>query len=145
MMGFLASLAGLKWKLISGGAAAMLVVASLFLLKAQMDNRHLVKQVAQLDARINAPTVGYVAKLAQANTNVATLEGAVDRQNTALRTQAAASAKSLGVLSAQVANIQRENLTLKAQAARMLATKPQGSTITERITDIDQRVLETLQ
>lgn len=141
----LGSILGLKWKIGAIAGAVALVVASIALFSAQIENRHLLKQNAQLDARINDRSTGYIAQLAQATTNVEQLKVAIDTQNLKLRTQAAESSRKLSALTAEIADIKRDNLKLKAHAAALLATKPQGSTLEQRIRDIDRRNLETLQ
>jgi len=139
------SLLGIREKLAVGGAAIALLIASFFLLQAQMENRSLTKLNNQLDARINNPATGYVVQLAQANTNVATLKTAVERQNVTIRTNAATADRQMAALNVALASAERRNVGLRADAARILNTPPKGNTLEQRVLDIDKRVLETLE
>lgn len=144
-MSLLDTVTGWKWKAAGIGAVVILAVASFFLFQAQMQNRSLTKLNTQLDARINNPATGYVAQLAQANTNVATLKTAVERQNVTIRTNAATADRKLAALNVALAGAERRNVGLRADAARILATPPKGNTLEQRVLDIDKRVLETLE
>lgn len=141
----LSSILGLKWKIGAIAAALALAAAAFFLFQAQMENRHLVTENTRLDARINDRTSGYVVQLAQATTNVKTLEAALNTQNERLREQATTSGQRLAELSATVTRIQRENQKLRTDATSLMATRPQGDTLEQRILDIDRRNLETLE
>ncbi len=144
-LGFLANLAGIKWKIFTGLAGLSFAAAAFFLLMAQMENRHLRKVNVQLEARINAPDIGYAAQLAQATTNVETLKLALDTQNVRLREQALASGTKLAELTTQIDRIRRENEKLRSDSAKILKGKPEGDTLAARVTDIDNRLLETLK
>jgi hypothetical protein len=144
-MSLLDTVTGWKWKAAGIGAVVILAVASFFLLQAQMENRSLTKLNNQLDARINNPATGYVVQLAQANTNVATLKTAVERQNVTIRTNAATADRQMAALNVALAGAERRNVGLRADAARILATPPKGNTLEQRVLDIDKRVLETLE
>ena len=144
-MSLLDTVTGWKWKAAGIGAVVILAVASFFLLQAQMENRSLTKLNNQLDARINNPATGYVVQLAQANTNVATLKTAVERQNVTIRTNAATADRQMVALNVALAGAERRNVGLRADAARILATPPKGNTLEQRVLDIDKRVLETLE
>ena len=144
-MSILDTVTGWKWKAVGIGAGVVLAIAAFFLFQAQMENRSLTKLNNQLDARINNPATGYVAQLAQANTNVATLKTAVERQNVTIRTNAATADRKLAALNVALAGAERRNVGLRADAARILATPPKGNTLEQRVLDIDKRVLETLE
>ncbi len=144
-MSIIDTVTGIRWKIAAGAGVAILVIASFFLFQAQMENRHLTKLNAQLDARINNPTTGLNAQLAQARTNSLQLESALATQNQRLREQATESNARLTALTARLTEIQRQNRQLAADRARIMATPPRGTTLDERVRDIDTRVLETLR
>lgn len=145
MMSWIETLTGMKWKIISGAAGIALLVAGFFLVVAQVENRYLVKKNVRLEELINDPDTGYIAQLAQANTNVETLTLAVETQNTKLRQQAEESARTLADLKATVARVQNDNARLRTASAKILNGKPRGNTLVERVTDVDNRLLETLK
>ena len=145
MMSWIETLTGIKWKIISGAAGIALLVAGFFLVVAQVENRHLVKKNVRLEEMINDPYTGYIVKLTQANTNVETLKLAVETQNKKLRQQAEESARTLADLKATVARVQNDNARLRAASAKILNGKPRGNTLAERVTDVDNRLLETLK
>ncbi|WP_242136997.1 hypothetical protein [Sphingomonas sp. TREG-RG-20F-R18-01] len=145
MSGILDILTGWKWKIAVGAGGLVLAAAAFFLLQAQLENRHLTKQVTQLEGRINDRTTGYVAQLAQATTNVKQLSVALDTQNEKLKTQAAQSGAELARLNAQISVIQHDNLRLKANSASLMNHDIKGDTLEQRVGDVDRALLETLK
>lgn len=143
--GMVDAVTGLRWKIAAGAAALVIAAAGIWLLSLQIENRHLGKLNTNLEARINAPGIGYAAKLAQAETNAATLSGTIDTVNAKLRQQEADAAKTVGELTVQIATINRANATLRANSAHIITGKPEGVTLEARVKDVDARVLETLK
>ena len=138
-------LGGIKWKIGAVVGGIGMVGCAVALLFAHIENRHLTKVNDNLDRQINAPKVGYVARLADAEHNTALLKGEIVKVNGKLKQQADESARKLAETTAIVARVQRENVTLKQQAARLLATPPKGDTLEARMRDVDARVLEGLK
>lgn len=133
------------WKGGTIAASFAMVVLGGFLVMAQLENRHLSKVNANLDALINDPKVGYVAKLAQAETNTATLKLGLERQRDSWKAEATKNARLLAETTARLAAAQDETRRAERQVGALLATKPRGATLEARVLDVDQRLLETLK
>jgi len=132
-------LTGNLWKLATGGAAIVGLVLSALLMSSYFENRDLMKQRTALQTSINDPVTGYVARLAQANTNVATLKHEVEVQNDAYDRLSAESKALLASKQAELAKAQAQTKAMQLRLNGFLATKPQGATLEDRVRDIDAR------
>jgi hypothetical protein len=137
-------LSGQLWKFATGGAAIIAVGLGIGLTYAHIENRVLRHRVEVVEASITDPKTGYVARLAQSETNVATVTEGLKAQNTALAMRAAVDTRNLVRVTAQLKDIQRDNRKKDIQIQRFLALPPTGSTLEDRYSDIDRRILETL-
>lgn len=133
---------GQLWKLATGAAAVALLVLGFMLTTSYLQNRDLSKQRDVLSARINDPATGYIAKLAQARTNVETLKVEVERQNAAYDKLSVESQAALKAAQARLAAAQAETRALERKVAGFLATAPKGATLDERVRDIDERAMK---
>lgn len=132
------------WKLATGGAALLTIILSAFLLSSYFENRDLMSQRNELAKQINDPKTGFVARMAQAQTNIETLKATVESQNTAYRNLSQQSEARLASLRAEVVAAQKREQIVSQKLQQFLATKPQGATLEERIEDIDRRALSEL-
>lgn len=133
------------WKLAAGGAVAVTLGLAATLVVVKIDNNQLANLNAQLDARINDPSTGYVARLAQATTNVETLKAALVEQNTVYQRKSDADAARLRETEAKLAVALIERAKIQKQVNAFLAIKPRGNTLEDRVLDVDTRLLEMLK
>lgn len=133
------------WKLatIISGFISLGMVA--LLATTYMENRHLVSQNLQMDQKINDPKTGFVTRLAQANTNIEQLKVSIDRQNQAYASLQAESAARLRETERRLVMAQSQTRAVEARLNHFLATGPQGTTLQERVEDIDARILTELR
>lgn len=131
---FLDRLTALKWQIAAGAGAAISIGLSVALLTAKIEIRHLTK--------VND---GLTVDLTQSKANVATLESAIATQNTALEQMGrdAAAAVALSEARVEAANVARKQA--ERRAAALLADKPRGRTLEERVLDVDGRIMEALK
>lgn len=132
------------WKLATILTGVVSLVLTSLLLASYFENRNLTRQSAQMSETINNPKTGYIARLAQANTNVAQLRTSVEVQNRAYRELQSVSAARLAATERRLALAQAETRRMERNLAEFLATAPQGTTFEERVRDIDERILEEL-
>jgi hypothetical protein len=138
-------LTGGLWKIMTGLAGLLSIALSLALANSYFQNRTLQHQVAVIDARINDPKTGFIMKLAQADTNVATLKVALDQQNLKLQAQSDADAKALSDVEAALDAVQHDNQKKDRVISKFLAIPPKGDTLIDRYQDIDQRLVGGLK
>lgn len=129
---------GWKTKIIAGVAGLALAGALFFLALNIAENRHLTKVNAGLDARINDPSTGYVAKLAQTETNTTQLTATLADQKKQFDAKAAADAAALAASTAQLKAIQADNVRLRRASATIMAAP-------DDINAVDAAILGTLQ
>lgn len=143
--GTLLGLTTLPQKLLLGGLGLALAAAGAFNVVQAVENRRLVADKAELDTRINDPVTGYVVRLTQATTNTSTCKAAIARQNTAIRTQSEKDAATIAAVQARYDAEHRALVSAEKSAAAFLARKPQGATLTDRVTDVDAQILGDLK
>lgn len=131
---FLDRLTAIKWQIATGVGAAISIGLSLALLMAKIEIRHLTK--------VNN---GLTVDLTHSKANVATLESAIATQNAALEQMGrdAAAAVALSEARVEAANVARKQA--EHRAAALLADKPRGRTLEERVLDVDARIMEALK
>jgi len=132
------------WKVATGGAALIGIVLSALLLASYFENRSLMVQTTKLQTSINDPMTGYVARLAQATTNVATLKHEIEVQNKAYDQLSAESKALLAAKQVELAKAQEQTRLMTVRLNGFLATKPQGATLEDRVRDIDNRGMEEM-
>ena len=88
---------------------------------------------------------GYVAKLAQSETNVAGLRVSVEARNRTISAMSAADAARLAQMGRQVAAAQAAARKDQDKLAVFMATPPSGADVCTRAKDIDGRVVELLK
>jgi hypothetical protein len=132
---------GFLWKVATGLAGVATLVLGFMLISAQIENRVITKQRDQLTQQITDPKTGYVARLTQANANVAVLQTAVAEQNTKYEKLSRDSKAALAASEARLAAAQARTRTMQKKLDGFLATKPQGVTLEDRIRDIDTRAM----
>lgn len=123
--------------------AGLLMIALLIASHLQtVDLRH---QRDSLNQSINDPQTGYVVRLAQAHTNTAQLETAIQHQTIVMRQVAADSARALASTrqALNAANARADSLEHRAHSVS--ATPPAGGSLEAQITDIDNRVLADIR
>lgn len=144
-MGAFGSLLSLPQKIALGGVGAALVAALSFNVVQLVENRHLARDNTVLAAQINDPQTGYVVKLAQARTNVATCATAVERQNVIVREQSAKGATAVAAVQKRYDTEHAARVRAESAAAAFLARKPRGATLADRVKDVDAQILEDLK
>ena len=132
------------WKLATIGAGVVCLVLSALLLSSTFENRSLVQQRNALALQITDPNTGFVARLAQANTNVETYKTALETQRKSFEAKAAEREAVLADTQQRLEAAQATSRAMQLKLDRFLATKPQGSTLDERVRDIDRRALSEL-
>lgn len=135
-------LTGQLWKIATGAAGVVALVLTVMLATSYMQNRDLTKQRGVLSAQINDPVSGYVAQLAQARTNVATLTVEVERQSAAYDKLSAESQARLAASQAALTAAQAKTKVMERKLAGFLATGPKGATLEDRVRDIDERAMK---
>lgn len=135
-------LTGRLWKVATAGALIIIFALGTLLTSTYLQNRDIMKQRDVLAKKIDDPTSGYIAQLAQARTNVLTLTAEVDRQNAAYDKLSVESQTRLRDAEARLAVAQAETRALERKVAGFLATKPQGATLEDRVRDIDDRAMK---
>lgn len=140
-----ALLSKFAWQIGASVAVVALLTVSGFLVAAQVENHRVTELNNVLDARISDPVTGYVVRLAQAQTNAITVTTALERQVADLKDAAAVAEARLNQTEANLAAAQRESREARRQSAAIMATRPQGDTLEDRVLDVDARILETLE
>lgn len=135
------SLTTVPQKLMLGGLGAALLVAGTYNVMQAVENRHLSAENTKLDTRINDPKTGYVVKLTQAETNTTTCTAAIGRQNAAIRAQSDRDAATIAAIQARYDAEHTTRVKAENSAAAFLAHKPQGSTLQDRVLDVDALIL----
>jgi septal ring factor EnvC (AmiA/AmiB activator) len=141
MMGLLDFAGGQLWKIATGAAGILSVVLAGFLLSAQIENRLLNQANAALDQRLEQKT----ADLAQSRSNVATLQATIDSQNAKIELLRKDNEAKLTEATRQLVAVQTQNRSLSARLDSFLKVKPRGSTLEQRILDVDARYMELLK
>lgn len=132
------------WKIGTIGAGVICAVLMFFLATSASENRELTKQRTALSDRINDPKTGYVVRLSQAATNVETLKVALETQRKSFQLKESERNLALAASERRLAIAQAETRGMEVKLSRFLATKPQGSTLEDRVRDIDARAMTEL-
>lgn len=132
-------------KLIAGGLAVALVGSLALNVKQAFEKRDLRIEVAALDKQINDPKTGYVTRLGTCRASVSNLEGGIARQNESIARAAAAQSAALADATAKVAQAQRQADRAIREAETILNTRLKGATVCERLGELDQLLLESVQ
>lgn len=137
MIGF-AEIRANAWKIAT---VAIGLGAAVLLTFSYVEQRHLRKVNANLDARVVAETRARV----QAETNVAQFKTAIASQKQQMERRAADDARVLAETTAKLAAAQRDSRAARDQVSAFMRRPPQGSTICEQYEDIDRRGMEELK
>lgn len=135
----------LLWKIGAGSATVLALVLGFFLITTTMESHRIAGERDKLTASINDPNTGYIARLTQERTNVITLKSAIETQNSAYQKQSDSDKAKLAALTKQLAAAQARTADAEKRLKVFMATKPQGATLTDRVTDVDNRILKDLQ
>lgn len=136
---------GQLWKLTTAAAVVVALGFAGWLVAVKIENGHLTRTNAALSDSINNPATGYIAKLAQAHTNVATLTGALADQNAKLTAKSAKDAAALAAAQKALTNAKASVAALQKRARATLAYKPVGETSCARTADVIKNYLEGLK
>lgn len=132
-------------RLLLGGLAVSLLAAGTYNVVQAIENGRLSAENGKLDTRINDPKTGYVVRLTQARTNTTTCTMSLSKQTQAIKDlgtkHAAEQARSQARYDAEYAARTRA----EKSAAALLARKPQGATLQERVLDVDAQILGDLK
>ena len=139
------NLTGLPQKIALGvGGAALLALGAHDVV--QMVKVHRLTTVnAKLDTSIHDPKTGYIVKLTQAETNTGVCEAAIGRQNTAIRAQGTRDAATVAAVQVRYDAEHAARERAEQSAAVILAHKPQGATVADRVNDVDAQILGDLK
>ena len=132
------------WKIGTVGAGIVCAVLMFFLATSASENRALTAQRTLLSEQINDPKTGYVVRLAQAATNVETLKVALVTQRRSFEQQADVRNAALRQSEERLRVAQALTRGMEVKLTRFLATKPQGTTLEDRVRDIDARAMSEL-
>jgi hypothetical protein len=138
-------LGGSLWKAATIVAFLASLVVGYFLIQSGFENKQITKERDRLALTITDPKTGYIARLTQANANVVILQKAIETQNIAFTKQSEASKVELRRLTKELALAQAKSREAERRLAEFMSRKPQGATLQDRITDIDNRVLKDLK
>lgn len=133
------------WQAGAGVAVVALLTTSGFLIAAKVENNRVTSLNRVLDDRITNPETGYIVLLEREQTNAQTTKRALETQVADLRAAAARDAARLAETERRLSAAQRETAQARRDAARIMATPPQGDTLEQRVLDVDARLLETLK
>lgn len=139
------ALVSAPWKLATVGTGIVTLALAGTLAVVKLENHQITKLNEKLDARINDPSTGYAARLAQANTNVETLKVQLAEQNDAFQKKSDADTAKLRDTEAKLTAALAARDKIQRQVDAFLAIKPRGNTLEERVLDVDGRLLEILK
>jgi septal ring factor EnvC (AmiA/AmiB activator) len=126
------------------GAIAALA-ASIYLGIALMGVKHDLKTCGNDKVALQSQNTQLTRDLAQARTNVSTLQNALNQQNAQLRNLSAQSQAQIAALSKQVDAANARGAVAEKRARATLSYKPQGKDSCERLIDVDRRFTESLK
>lgn len=134
-------LLGLNWKIgaILGGLGTIILGVACFFLR--VENGQLKLKIESLNKEITVVRID----LEQARANSATLQSAVNDQNATITAISKESQARLAEANAKLAVAQKARRSAEARAAVLLGTKFTGSTLEQRVLEVDSKVLETLK
>lgn len=122
------------WKIVTGVTGALLLAATVMLWSARSENGRLTEQRDSL-----------TVQLAQEKTNGLQLTVAIAEQRRQFEAKAVEDARVLADTQSKLTAAQATTASARAAAAKILKGAPKGTTLEERITDIDARLLESLK
>lgn len=125
---------GPVWKLATGVAAVVSLSLGIALTMTYLENRRLEDRIEVVTRNLN-----------QARANENTLQAGLDSQNRAMELKAAADARVLTAVNAQLKKTQEDNRKLSLRIKNYMALPPRGVTLEQRVDDIDKRFMETLK
>lgn len=133
------------WQIGTLGAAVIAIGLLVMLGLTHVELNHARHDVAALNARIEDPQTGYIARLATCHGNVGRLQATLDQQTAAVAAKSAADAKALAKAEADLAAERGRSAALQVRANATLAYKPAGADACARIEDIRRRYVEGLK
>ena len=136
---------GNVWKAAAIGAGVVIVGLGITIAVIDLDRAHLRSEVADLTDKIENPQTGYIARLTQAQANVATLKAGLDEQNAKVEAQAAEAKARIAATEKRLVDAQAAAASAKTTLARLMATPLIGKDVCARLSDADRRLLETLK
>lgn len=138
-------LTGQLWKAgtFAAGAAALALAVALGVTTLQKNAA--VKRADGLYAQIHAPVTGYAARLKLCAGNVGRLDAARISQNNAVERLRAASAERIVAAERGLVEAQERAAAARYQARRLAAAPIAGTTVCDRMGDVDRQVLEMLR
>lgn len=130
----LSDLLGIKWKIgtFGFGIAAIALGVALFIYKAENKSLRNDNAIIRID-------------LTRAKDNVAVCEAGLADQNSAYEALAKESARRLAEAKKQLETAQKARRSAEARAAVLLSKPINGSTLEQRVLEVDKQVLESLQ
>lgn len=135
----------LPQRFMLGGLGVALLAAGTFNVVQAIENRHLSSENTRLDTRINDPKTGYVVRVTQAETNVATCSTTITRQTNAIKLQGQQDAAIIAAVQKRYDVEHASRVRAENSAAAFLAHKPQGATLQDRVLDVDAQILGDLK
>lgn len=133
------------WQIATGASLLISAGLGVALLMEKIETRHLTKSRDRLEQLIHDPKTGYIAQLAQARTNYATIEGDLTDANRRIQDISDAGATNLAAAEAGLKTARIETAHANERAAAILNLKVKGSDQCERLIEIDRAFVEMLK
>lgn len=132
------------WKLATAGAVAVSIGLAGALFLEKRDHAVTEKARADLAAQIYTPGTGYLAQVAQLQTNVSTLDAKLSQQNDAIARQKSESDAAMAEAEKSLSSAQAATAAAERRIG-VLMRPLVGQDVCQRMIEMDERFLETLK
>lgn len=133
------------WQLAAIAAGALVVALSVMLFVNDVQLNKVQGERDQLHDAIHNEATGYVVRLNTCRRNVDDLEASVKRQSDEIERMERETEQRVANAEAAVASAKVATENANRRLARFLSESPMGSTVCERVEDVDRRFLELLK
>lgn len=134
-----------KWRLAAVVGVAGTIGFGVWCAESRIEIVALKHQVAVMDKRINAVPGGLVADLAQAQTNGATCEAALKKQNAAIAAVSTAYQTQIAAAKDSLVSAQEQRQQIEQQVGAIMSGAPVGTTVCARVQSVDDMILKDLK
>lgn len=136
---------GRLWQIGAVGASLLALTLGIALIFQMGETRSAEQQRDTLSDQINNEETGFVVRLDRCRSNNATLKTAIEDQNDAIEQLTTETEARLTASEAAVSNAEQRAAAAEDRAWRLRHTQPQGETMCDRVIEVDEMVLESLQ